>query len=94
MTCYGLKGNKQWTFEDQTVLKYPVGISVDNKGNVFVIGNKSNNVVVISHDGKQYRQVLSSKDGLSSPRSLHYDPSQHQLLVANLNQKAFIYTLM
>jgi DNA-binding beta-propeller fold protein YncE len=45
----------------------PRGISVDNDGNVYVVGNRSNNVVVISPDGQRHRKLLSFKDGLSYP---------------------------
>ncbi|CAC5395528.1 unnamed protein product [Mytilus coruscus] len=89
--CYDRKGNIQWTFKKDNVLNYPVGISVDKHGNVFVIGYNSKNVVVISGDGKRHREVLSSKDGLASPRVLHYDRSTNQLLVANTSATAFIY---
>ncbi|CAC5395530.1 unnamed protein product [Mytilus coruscus] len=89
--CHDLKGNRQWTFKKDNVLKYPVGISVDNNGNVFVVGCHSQNVVVVSADGKKHKEVLSSKDGLSNPWSLHYDRSTNQLLVANVHSSAFIY---
>ncbi|CAC5411746.1 unnamed protein product [Mytilus coruscus] len=94
VTCYNQQGKTQWTFKNESVLKFPVGISVDNSGNAFIIGNQSNNVIAISPGGKQYRQLLSSIDGLSSPYTLHYDRSTNQLLVANFQNKAFIYTFM
>ncbi|XP_052064799.1 uncharacterized protein LOC127704703 [Mytilus californianus] len=93
VTCYDLKGNKQWAFMNKSVLKYPTGISVDNNGNVFVVGRTSNNVVVISADGKRHRVLLSSIDGLDNPWSLHYDRSTNRLLVANHNVKAFVYSV-
>jgi DNA-binding beta-propeller fold protein YncE len=48
----------------------PRGISVDNDGNVYVVGGGSNNVVVISPDGQRHRQILSAGDGLVNPRVL------------------------
>lgn len=78
---------------NESVLKYPTGISVDNNGNVFVVGGTRNSVVVISADGKRHRVLFSSKDGLDNPWSLHYDRSTHQLLVANFNNNAFVYSL-
>lgn len=89
--CYDLTGNTQWTFKNDNVLKYPAGISVDKVGNVFVVGHLSNNVVVISGDGKRHREVLSSKDGLSNPWALHYNQFTDQLLVANVHSNAVIY---
>ncbi|CAC5414296.1 unnamed protein product [Mytilus coruscus] len=75
-------GNIMWTFCDTSVLKGPYGISVDNSGNVFVVGWNTNNVVVISPDVQRYRQLLSSEDGLKCPQRLlldlqHYICSRH-----------------
>ncbi|XP_071121527.1 uncharacterized protein MAL8P1.12-like [Mytilus edulis] len=53
VTCYNLHGKLLWTFNNESVLKSPHGIDVDNDGNVFVAGYNSNNVVVISSDGKK-----------------------------------------
>jgi DNA-binding beta-propeller fold protein YncE len=54
----------QWEFKNERVLKCPLGISVDNDGNLYVACHDSINVVVISPDGQRHRQLLSSKDGL------------------------------
>jgi DNA-binding beta-propeller fold protein YncE len=70
VTCCDLQGTTQWEFKDDRLLQHPFGISVDNDGNVYVVGYDSNNVVVISPDGQHHRQLLSSKDGLKKPLSL------------------------
>ncbi|XP_052060333.1 uncharacterized protein LOC127700733 isoform X2 [Mytilus californianus] len=66
VTCYNLQGDLQWTFR-KGILKNPKGIDVDNDGNVYVVGSDSNNIVVISPDGKSHREVLSKGDGLRDP---------------------------
>ncbi|CAG2249880.1 unnamed protein product [Mytilus edulis] len=56
--CCNREGSPLWTFRDDLILKYPRGITVDNDGNVYVVGEKSSNVVIISTDetkGKSYR---------------------------------------
>jgi DNA-binding beta-propeller fold protein YncE len=83
VTCCDLHGTIQWEFKDYRVLIGPHGISVDNDGNVYVVGYISNNVVVISPDGKHHRQLLSSMDGLLCPIVLDYDKSTNRLLVVN-----------
>ncbi|CAC5364543.1 unnamed protein product [Mytilus coruscus] len=83
VTCCDYHGNILWTFCDTSVLMHPFGISVDNDGNVFVVGGDTHNVVVISPDGQRCRQLLSSKHGLNYPQVLHYDTSTNNLLVAN-----------
>jgi DNA-binding beta-propeller fold protein YncE len=91
VTCCDLHGTIQWEFKDKRDLQFALGISVDNDGNVYVVGYKSNNVVVISPDGQRYRQLLSSKDGLNDPRVLDYDKSTNRLLVVNKSSTAFLF---
>jgi DNA-binding beta-propeller fold protein YncE len=59
------------------------GISVDNDGNVYVVGYHSNNAVVISPDGQRHIQLLSSENGLKESRVIDYDKSTNMLLVVN-----------
>ena len=91
VTCCNLHGSTQWEFKDGRVLQHPFGISVDNDGNVYVVGRRSNNVVVISPDGQHHRQLLSSKDGLEEPHVLDYDKSTNILLVVNESSTAFLF---
>lgn len=91
VTCYDIHGNLKWTFKDSTNLQYPQGISVDGNGNVYVAGTNTNTVVVISPDGKRCRTILSSHDGLSIPRALHFKPTSNKLLVANERKFALLY---
>ena len=91
VTCCDLHGTTQWKFNDERVLQYPLGISVDNDGNMYVVGCYTHNVVVISPDGQRYRQLLSSKDGLSYPWVLSYDKYTNRLLVVNGKSTAFLF---
>jgi DNA-binding beta-propeller fold protein YncE len=91
VTCCDLHGTTQWEFKDYRVLQDPRGISVDNDGNVYVVGCITHNVVVISPDGQRHRQLLASKDGLSYPRVLDYDKSSNRLLVVNQSSTAFLF---
>ena len=91
VTCCDLQGTTQWEFKDERVLKFPLGISVDNDGNVYVAGRDSINVVVISPDGQRHRQLLSSKDGLVLPKVLDYERSTNRLLVVNKRSVAFLF---
>ncbi|XP_063400141.1 uncharacterized protein LOC134684765 [Mytilus trossulus] len=91
VTCTDMQGQIRWEFKDLSILKFPLGIAVDNSGNVYVIGRHSCNVVVISPDGQRYRQLLSTRDGLKEPSVLHYDLISNKLLVANVIEKAFLF---
>lgn len=70
--CYVIRGSEQWSFKDESVLKGPMGISVDNDGNVYVVGKSSRNVVAISADGQQYKEILTANDDLLDASCLHY----------------------
>ena len=91
VTCCDLHGTTQWKFKDERVLQYPLGISVDNDGNVYVVGFYAHKVVVISPDGQSHRELLSSKDGLSHPCVLDYDKYTNRLLVVNNSGTALLF---
>ncbi|CAG2234402.1 unnamed protein product [Mytilus edulis] len=90
VTCYNEQGTEQWRFKNESILRSPHGISVDNTGNVYVVGSESNNAVIISADGQQHKKILHAGDGLFHPYSLDYNRSTNQLLVSNDQKKAFI----
>jgi outer membrane protein assembly factor BamB len=95
VVCCDINGAILWTITDKSVLKTPRAITVDDYGNVYVINANPVNVIVISHDGKEHRQLLSKADAdrLNNPRALHYDRQTRQLLVANVKTSAFIYSV-
>ena len=79
-----------WEFKDESVLKDPRGVTVDNDGNVYVTSCNSNSVVVIEPDGRQGRQILSS-DGLKDPTGIYFDKSKNILIVTNCRGPCFLY---
>ncbi|CAC5373484.1 unnamed protein product [Mytilus coruscus] len=91
VTCSDLEGHVKWIFKHESILSFPLGISVDKYGNSYVVGNEFSNVVVISPDGKQSKVILSSADGLDCPQVLHYNRENNQLLVANQSGHAFLF---
>jgi hypothetical protein len=93
VVCCDINGTIFWTFTDKSVLKTPRAITVDDYGNVYVIDTNLVNVIVISPDGKEHRQLLSKADRLDNPRALHYDRQTRQLLVANAKTSACIYSV-
>lgn len=91
--CCLIDGTSVWVFNNEEALQMPRGISVDDKGNAFVVGQRSCNVLVISPDGKEYKEILNDKDGLSDPFALFFDKTRKQLLVLNKPFVAHLYKI-
>ncbi|CAG2255462.1 unnamed protein product [Mytilus edulis] len=93
VTCCDFQGNTRWVFSNASVLVGPFGISVDGDGNVYVVGNRTNNVVIISPGGEHFKELLISENGLNEPMVIHIDRSSNKMLVSNTMGKAFVYNL-
>lgn len=50
-------------------------ILVDDYGNVYVVGDWPNIVVVISANGQQHKEILTANDGYFSAKSIDYSKS-------------------
>ena len=92
--CYTLTGQHSWAFKDENVLRQPLGIALDKNRNVYVAGRETNNVVVLSPDGKNCREILTKSDGLNKPYSLRINIDRSELLVCNLSGPAFLFSLL
>ena len=91
--CYTLTGQEIWTFKDENVLRAPRGIALDKHRNVYVAGYETNNVVVLSPDGKICREILTQSDGLDKPWSLRINIDRNEFLVCNESGQAFLFSL-
>ena len=58
-----------------------------------VINYETNNVVVLSSEGENCRQILTKSDGLDKPYSLRINIDRSELLVCNENGLAFLFSL-
>ncbi|VDI66654.1 Hypothetical predicted protein [Mytilus galloprovincialis] len=92
IVCCFYDGTPVWEFNND-ILRTPSGITVDDKGNIFVVGCESCNVLIISPDGKQYKQILNEENGLNNPHAIFFDKLRNQLLVANSSTEAFLYNI-
>jgi outer membrane protein assembly factor BamB len=91
--CYTLTGQQIWAFKGENVIREPMGIALDKNRNVYVAGKGTNNVVVLSPDGKNCREILTQSDGLNKPYSLRINIDRNELLVCNKNGPAFVFSL-
>jgi DNA-binding beta-propeller fold protein YncE len=88
--CYDFNGVKKWCYSND-LLKDPRGITVDSNSNIYVTGYKSNNVVVISPDGKRAKELLGISDGVKDPIAICCDKDRNHLLVVNYKGSANLY---
>jgi len=81
VTCYDMNGKLQWEFYDTNVLVKPSGITTDNNNNIYVVGQGSDNVVVLSPDEENCKVLLSDRYGIFHPWGIHCDIASNQLLL-------------
>ena len=91
VTCYTINGEKLWEFNDASVLRTSVGVAVDNNCNIYVTSHYYKKVIVLSPDGKQWRQLLDQNDGMSGPYAIYIDKTTNNILISNYRASAFLY---
>ena len=89
VTCCDMNGKQIWRFEDTSCLRSARGVVVDNEDFVFVAGEQSGNVVVISLDGISSKEVYQ----ISNPRAMCYDKNENKILVCNTGKKALCFQI-
>ncbi|CAC5423756.1 unnamed protein product [Mytilus coruscus] len=85
-----LNGEVRWKFDCQKSA-HPAGIINDASGNIFVACMTSNQLMVVGHDGKKSRILLTKEDGLKKPYAVHYNRKSNTLCVCNLHGKCVFY---
>ncbi|XP_063425128.1 uncharacterized protein LOC134708489 [Mytilus trossulus] len=74
---------KEWEIYKSPDLTMTSAVTVDNRGDVYVAGQTSNNIHRISHDRGKHDIVLTADDGISQPTGLSYNHETKELLVVN-----------
>ncbi|CAC5408354.1 unnamed protein product [Mytilus coruscus] len=78
--CCRMNGEELWQFESESIIG-PCSIAVDDDDNVYIVGNTSNNLTIIQHNGKDSKILLSESDGLYEPRTVYYDKETKTILI-------------
>ena len=80
VTCMSVDGRVIYTYKDGS-MRGPYGLLCDSEDNILVCGGMSNNVQVLTADGKRHFNFLTASDGLVCPQSIAYRDSDNTLLV-------------
>lgn len=64
-------GTQEFTFEHED-LSYPLGVTCDSRGNVYVVGCSTNNVLQLNSEGTFVRRILSrdKDEAISNPMGI------------------------
>jgi hypothetical protein len=93
INCCLFNGTPVWKFKNEDVLVLPSGITVDENGNLYVVGERTSKTVVISADGQYQKQILTSQDGLNEPSAVCFDEPRKHMLVANVGDSmAYLFS--
>ena len=86
VTCMSVDGHVIYAYKDAS-LREPVGLLCDSEDNILVCGQRSQNIQVITPDGKMHCSLLTSSEGLKYPSSIAYRDSDSTLLVGCRDNK-------
>lgn len=87
-----LSGTQRF-FYSSPELKDPVGVAVDTKGAVYVLGQESKNVHKISNEGNTDKIVLKEVNGLQAPCGMAMSYNKTEVMVINNKKSISIYRL-
>ncbi|VDI30298.1 Hypothetical predicted protein [Mytilus galloprovincialis] len=87
--CCTTTGNNIWKFKGK-LLTAPGGIATDSAQNVFVVGIRSSNLMILQDDGTVSKTLLSKADGLNKPARLYYEKgNEHITGVQQIRRNCF-----
>lgn len=67
-------------------LRESTGIATDNRGNVYVAGCDSSNIISVSRTDKSSKTLYAKRDGISSPLGIALSTDKSKLMVINNKQ--------
>ncbi|KAL4224455.1 hypothetical protein ACF0H5_017907 [Mactra antiquata] len=82
--CFDGTGNHMSTIEDSN-LDASEGVCGDGRGNIFVAGRHSHNVVQFNVNGKKVGVVVKQENGIERPKSICFHPNTNRMFVTMLD---------
>lgn len=92
VNCISMEGEEIWVYKEKSLVK-PKGITVDKYQNVYVADEKSKSLIVIQHDGKASRTLLTKTHYLDWSSTLHFNKDKNVLLRCDGYGYATLYNL-
>lgn len=83
-------GTQIWTNNGEKILKGVWGMAVDDNGDIYVTGHRTNNVVKISADGTMCGTVI---DSIERPTAICYDGLTRTLLIVYDTNQLLLYKI-
>lgn len=90
--CIDLTGEEIFRLK-YNKMKYPLGITLNRDGTVFVVGRDSHNVLHISADGHQREVILGKQHDLSYPRVISSHHGSRTMFVTYSNKNVVVFKL-
>ena len=92
VTCITTDNRIIYQYRDDE-MKWPRGLYCDSGDNILVCGRGSNNIQLITADGRKHGTLASSKGGLVTPTGLSYREKDVTLIVGMMNAKISLFKL-
>lgn len=83
-----LRGNVLFTYNHEK-LRSPYKLTTDSKGNIFVYGNASNNIHILSRDCKLLQ--IMELQGVIGVRCLKFQSATNKLYVGSYNGSVTVF---
>ena len=92
VTCMTMDNDVVYKYRDNKMISSP-GLYCDGGDNILVFGWDSNNVQVITTEGKKHCDLVSLREGLK-PLSINYREGDDTLIVGCLNSDIYLFKLV
>lgn len=94
--CFNLKDSTMTSIQEIfiytcTYLHIPKGLTLDDNGNLFIVGCESSNVHKVTKDGHRIGVVLGHKDQLVNPMGIVYDITEQKVFVTEGSRRVMIF---
>jgi hypothetical protein len=77
-------GRLLWKYSGEE-LHMAWGVGTDNKGNIFVSGGNSGNVLQVASDGKCLGEIVSESHKIKDPQAICFDKNKSRLILTKYN---------